>query len=242
MIVNRALADRYFEGGRALGRRLSDFGPGGPDAEIVGIAGNARYRNLRDQAAPMIYTPHAQSFFPRMSIVLGTSVPAGTLRRPMADAIASLDADLPVFQVRTMPERLRASLAVERLLAWLLSAFAALAVFLAASGLYSVISYSTQLRTREFGVRIALGATARQLRTMVVSQALWLVLVGLVAGLAGAAATMRVLEGVLFGVAPVDLPTLVATSLLLVVAGVLAAQWPARRAAKVDPIKALRTD
>jgi putative ABC transport system permease protein len=242
VIVNQALADRYFDGGRALGRRLRDFGPGGTDAEIVGITGNARYRNLRDEAEPMIYTPHAQSFFPRMSIVLGTRVPADTLRWPLAEAIASLDADLPVFQVRTMPERLRASLAVERLLAWLLSAFAALAVFLAAAGLYGVISYTTILRTREFGVRIALGATARRLRTMVVGQALWLVLGGLAVGLAGAAATMRLLEGVLFGVRPIDLPTFAATAVLLVTVGVLAAQWPARRAARVDPMKALKTE
>jgi predicted permease len=241
VIVNQALADRYF-GGAAIGRRLADFGPGGESAEIVGIAGNARYRNLRDDAEPMIYTPHAQSFFPRTSIVLGSRVPADGLRRPLAEAIASLDADLPVFEVRTMPERLRASLAVERLLAWLLSAFAALAVFLAAAGLYSVISYSTLLRTREFGVRIALGATARQLRTMVVGQALWLVMGGLAVGLAGAAVSTRLLGGVLFGVAPIDPPTFSAAVVLLVGVGALAAQWPARRAARVDPMKALKTD
>lgn len=242
VIVNQALADRYFDGGAALGRRLADFGPGGAAAEIVGIVSNARYRHLRDGAEPMIYTPHAQSFFPRMSIVLGSSVPPETLRHAVAEAVAALDADLPLFQVQTMPERLRASLAVERLLAWLLSAFAALAVFLAAAGLYSVISYSTLLRTREFGVRIALGATARQLRAMVVGQALWLVTGGLAVGLAGAVVTMRLLEGVLFGIAPTDLPTFAAAALVLVMVGMLAAQWPARRAAKVDPMKALKTD
>lgn len=242
VIVNQALADRYFAGESVVGRRLADFGPGGSDAEIVGIAGNARYRNLRDDAAPMIYTPYTQSFFPRMSVTLRTSVPPDTLRRPLAEAVASLDPDLPLFQVRTMPERLRASLAVERLLAWLLSAFAALAVFLGAAGLYSVISYSALLRTREFGVRMALGATGRQLRTMVVRQALWLVGGGLAVGLVAAAATTRLIEGVLFGVTPTDLPTFAGVAVLLLLVGVVAAQWPARRAARVDPTKALRAD
>jgi putative ABC transport system permease protein len=242
VIVNQALAERYFPGETALGRRIGDFGPGSGEAEIVGVVGNARYRNLREQAPPMIYTPHQQAFFPRTMIVLGASVPPETLRRPLSAALAALDADLPLFQVQTMGERVRASVAVETLLAWLLSTFAALAVLLAAAGLYSVISYSTLLRTREFGVRLALGATGAQLRSLVTGQALWMVGAGLVLGLVLALVGGRLLEGVLFGVDPADPLTFAAVAVVLAVVGGLAAEWPARRAARVDPMKALRTD
>jgi ABC-type antimicrobial peptide transport system permease subunit len=141
-----------------------------------------------------------------------------------------------------MGERVRASVAVETLLAWLLSTFAALAVLLAAAGLYSVISYSTLLRTREFGVRLALGATGAQLRSLVTGQALWMVGAGLVLGLVLALVGGRLLEGVLFGVDPADPLTFAAVAVVLAVVGGLAAEWPARRAARVDPMKALRTD
>ena len=182
VIVNRALAERYFPGRSAVGQRLAEFGPMGTDAEIVGVVDNARYRSLRDEAAPMIYVAHSQFYMPRMSLVVQTTLPPATLRQALVAAAASIDPDLPLFQIRTMPERLRASLAVERLLAWLLSAFAALAVFLAAAGLYAVVSYTTTLRTREFGIRVALGATARHLRQLVVGQTLWLVGIGLGGG------------------------------------------------------------
>ena len=242
VIVNQALADRYFPGEPAIGRRIGDLGPDSGEPEIVGVVGDARYRNLRDDAPPMIYTPHQQAFFPRTMIVLGTSVPPDTLRRPLAAAVASLDADLPLFQVQTMGERLRASVAVETLLAWLLSTFAALAVLLAAAGLYSVVSYSTLLRTREFGVRMALGATATHLRSMVTGQALGIVAAGLGLGLLLALMAGRLLENVLFGVRPADPLTFAAVAAVLIVVGALAAQWPARRAARVDPMTALRSE
>ena len=184
VIVNRALAERYFPGRSAVGQRLAEFGPMGTDAEIVGVVDNARYRSLRDEAAPMIYVAHSQFYMPRMSLVVQTTLPPATLRQALVAAAASIDPDLPLFQIRTMNERLRASLAIERLLAWLLSAFAALAVFLAAAGLYAVVSFTTTLRTREFGIRVALGATAGNLRQLVVGQTLWLVGIGLAVGLA----------------------------------------------------------
>ena len=140
VIVNRALAERYFPGRSAVGQRLAEFGPMGTDAEIVGVVDNARYRSLRDEAAPMIYVAHSQFYMPRMTLVVQTTLPPATLQQALVAAAASIDPELPLFQMRTMPERLQASLAVERLLAWLLSAFAALAVFLAAAGLYAVVS------------------------------------------------------------------------------------------------------
>jgi predicted permease len=242
VIVNRALAQRYFPGRSAVGQRLAEFGPMGTDAEIVGVVDNARYRSLRDEAAPMIYVAHSQFYMPRMSLVVQTTLPPATMRQALVAAAASIDPDLPLFQIKTMPERLRASLAVERLLAWLLSAFAALAVFLAAAGLYAVVSFTTTLRTREFGIRVALGATARHLRQLVLGQTLWLVGIGLAVGLALALASARALSSLLFGVGPTDVATYLAVGVLLLSVGVAAAQWPARRAARVNPVSALRAD
>ena len=235
VIVNRALAERYFPGRSAVGQRLAEFGPMGTDAEIVGVVDNARYRSLRDEAAPMIYVAHSQFYMPRMSLVVQTTLPPATMRQALVAAAASIDPDLPLFQIRTMPERLRASLAVERLLAWLLSAFAALAVFLAAAGLYAVVSFTTTLRTREFGIRVALGATARHLRQLVLGQTLWLVGIGLAVGLALALASARALSSLLFGVGPTDVATYLVVGVLLLGVGIAAAQWPARRARAREP-------
>ncbi len=151
VIVNQALARRYFGTDRAVGQRLVDFGPSGGNPEIVGVVGDARYRALRDEPAPMIYVPHAQGFMPRMSLVVRTTVAPESVIPALTAVASSLDADLPLFQVRTMRERMQASLAVERLLAWLLAGFAALAVFLAAAGLYGVVSYLTTIQDE--GVR-----------------------------------------------------------------------------------------
>ena len=177
-----------------------------------------------------------------MSLVVQTALPPATMQQALVAAAASIDPDLPLFQMPKMPERLRASLAVERLLAWLLAAFAALAVFLAAAGLYAVVSFTTTLRTREFGIRVALGATARHLRQLVVEQTLWLVGIGLAVGLGLALASARALDSLLFGVGPTDVATYVAVGVLLLGVGVAAAQWPARKAARVNPVSALRAD
>ena len=240
VIVNQALARRYFGTDRAVGQRLVDFGPSGGNPEIVGVVGDARYRALRDEPAPMIYVPHAQGFMPRMSLVVRTTVAPESIIPALTAVASSLDADLPLFQVRTMRERMQASLAVERLLAWLLAGFAALAVFLAAAGLYGVVSYLTTIRTKEYGIRLALGATGRQLRHLVVGQTLVLVTVGLLAGLLLSAAGSRLLATLLFGVKPIDAVTYVSVAVVLCAVGLFAAQWPARRAARVDPVTALR--
>jgi predicted permease len=240
VIVNQALARRYFAGRNPLGLRLIDFGPAGHNPEIVGVVGDARFRTLRDVASPMIYAPHAQSFMPRMSIVVRTTVRPESIIAGLTAAASSIDPDLPLFQVTTMRERMRTSLAVERLLAWLLAAFAALAVFLAAAGLYGVVSYVTAIRTKEYGIRLALGATSSHLRNIVVGQTLWLVTIGLVIGLALSAASARVLGALLFDVSPTDGLTYAAVGIVLGLVGLAAAQWPARRAAKVNLVTALR--
>ena len=172
-------------------------------------------------------------FMPRMSLVVRTTVAPESVIPALTAVASSLDADLPLFQVRTMRERMQASLAVERLLAWLLAGFAALAVFLAAAGLYGVVSYLTTIRTKEYGIRLALGATGRQLRHLVIGQ---------LAGLLLSAAGSRLLATLLFGVKPIDAVTYVSVAVVLCAVGLFAAQWPARRASRVDPANALRCE
>ena len=240
LIVNRALVRKYFGGRNPVGVRLSDFGPPGNTPEIVGVVDDARYRTLRDEAQPMIYVALAQAFMPRMSLVVRTDVPPDGVEGAVRAAVASLDAELPLFAVQTMRERMRASLEVERLLAWLLAAFAGLAVFLATAGLYGVMSYVTTLRTKEFGIRLALGATSSQVYGLVLRQSLMLVAAGLVLGLVMAGAASRLLTSLLFDVSPTDVMTYASVAALLSVVGVAAAMWPARRAARISAATALR--
>jgi len=175
-----------------------------------------------------------------MSIVVRTSVRAESIIPALTAAASSIDPDLPLFQLRTMRERMQSALAVERLLAWLLGTFAALALFLSAAGLYGIVSYLTTIRTKEYGIRLALGATSRHLRGIVVGQTLWLVMIGLVVGLALSAASARVLGALLFEVSPTDGLTYAGVGVVLALVGLAAAQWPARRAARVNPVTALR--
>jgi putative ABC transport system permease protein len=242
VIVNHALAAKYFPGRSAVGQHLARFGPGSNNPEIVGVAGDARYRTLRDVAAPMIYVPHAQGWMPRMSLVVQTSVPPATLVPALTDAAAKVDAGVPLFQVQTLEERMRASLAVERLLAWLLASFSALAVFLAAAGLYGVVSVATAARTREFGIRMALGATARRLAGMVLASSLAVIGAGFAVGAVLSVVLARGLGSLLFGVGPTDAGTYVTAGVVFVVLGSVAALWPARRAARIDPAAALRSE
>jgi putative ABC transport system permease protein len=240
LIVNRALVRKYFGGRSPLGIHLADFGPAGNNPEIVGVVDDARYRTLRDEAAPMIYAPLAQNFMPGMSLVVKTQVPPASLEASVREAVASLDAELPLYGVQTIGERMRASLEVERLLAWLLAAFAGLAVVLATAGLYGVISYVTTLRTKEFGIRLALGATSRQVYRLVLRQSLVLVTAGLGLGLLLAGAVSRLLTSLLFDVSPTDVMTYTTVVGLLSLVGVAAAMWPARRAARISAATALR--
>ena len=240
LIVNRALVRKYFGGKSPVGVHLTDFGPAGNNPEIVGVVDDARYRTLRDEAQPMIYVPLAQSFMPSMSLVVRTQLPPASIEGPVRAAVASLDAELPLYGVQTIGERMRASLEVERLLAWLLAAFAGLAVFLATAGLYGVMSYVTTLRTKEFGIRLALGATSRQVYRLVLRQSLLLVAVGLSVGLLLAGAVSRMLTSLLFEVSPTDILTYASVIAVLSVVGVAAAMWPARRAARISAATALR--
>jgi ABC-type antimicrobial peptide transport system permease subunit len=157
-------------------------------------------------------------------------------------AVARVDPELPLFRVRTLADQIQASIARERLLAWLFAAFGGLALALSWAGLYGLVSFVTAARTREIGVRMALGAGASDVFRLVAGQSLGLPILGLAIGLAAAVAGARLLSGLLYGVEAVDLPTLAAVAALTLLAGGAAGHWPARRAVRIEPGTALRHD
>ncbi len=175
-----------------------------------------------------------------MTFVVSAAVDPSSLTRAVTSAIQSVDPAQPVFGVKTMQEVVSDSLSNQRLYAWLLGVFAALALTLASAGIYGVMSYLVTQRTPEFGVRMALGASAREVLGIVLRQAAVLITAGLAIGLAGALAVTRVLANVLFGVKPTDPVTFVAVAAVLVVVALLATLLPAWRATRVDPMVALR--
>ena len=208
--------------------------------EIVGIAGDVRNQNLSTQSKQAYYVPQTQVPFNQVAAVVKTSAEPHTLISAVTKDVNAMDADVPVFSVKSMDEYLSASVAAPRFNTTLLSIFAGVALVLTIVGLYGVMSYSVIQRTNEIGIRLALGAQTRDVLLMIVKQGSKLILFGLVLGLAGAFAATRVIESLLFGVKTRDPFTFVAAAVLLAVVALLACYVPAWRATKVDPLEALR--
>ncbi len=243
-IIDEAVARTFFPGRNPLGERLR-FGFEGDETAphwrtIVGIVGHVQEVIPGEDGKSQIYLPHAQKPERYLYLALAADGDPLALAGPARDAVRALDAKLPVDEVRTMDERLARSVAQPRLSAVLLGLFAGLAALLAAVGLYGVMAYSVAQRTREIGVRLAIGASRSQVLRMVVGQGAALTAIGLVLGLAGALAAGRLVAGLLFEVQPSDPATLAGVTLLLAGAALLASYVPARRAARLDPQVALR--
>jgi putative ABC transport system permease protein len=246
-IISERIVLDYFPGGpaEALGRRVR-LGDDGEWLTVVGVVADIRQQGLDTDVQPMIYVPfeqeHAQPFLLRfVSFVVRTTTPASVVEGIRAE-IRRIAPDLPIAGTTTMDEAVAASVAAPRFRTVLLGLFAAAATLIATCGLYGLMAYSVTQRRREIGVRIALGATRRDVLRLVLMHALRIVGAGLVVGLLGAAGVTRVLQTFLFGIAPTDpLVFAVVTSMLLAV-GLLAAWLPARRAARINPWAALRTD
>jgi len=244
LIVNKAFADKYFPGEDVIGKRIT---PGATDSgekemprEIVGVVGSAKLFALDVQPKPIYYFPYKQLQWTPPVMMLRTAVPPRTLESAVREQMAQLDPLVPIFQVRTMDELLSTEIAEPRFHSLLLGCFAGIALLLTMVGLYGVMTYSVARRTREIGVRVALGASRSSVLAMVLKQALLLVAIGLALGLVGSLVGDRLLRSMLYGASPMNPAVIGLAGLLVALTGVLAAYLPARRAASVDPMAALR--
>jgi putative ABC transport system permease protein len=211
-------------------------------AEVVGVIGDVKYAGLDVQTKPEMYAPFSQRPWPFMRIVARSKSDPSVLVAAIREAVNTADKDQPIDKLTTMSSVVSSSIAVRRFYMQLLGMFAALAFILASVGVYGVVSYSIAQRTREIGIRLALGARSSDVLGLVLKEALRLTALGVILGLVGAFAATRVLRSLLFEVKPTDPTTFVCLSLLLTLVALVASYVPARRATKVDPLVALREE
>ncbi len=243
MIVNRAFAENMFGSvAGALGKRVRSWRDENLYREIVGIADNVRYFGAADQIRGVAYVPHRQNTWRGMAVAVRASGDPGAVAGAVRAAVREFDPNVALASFTTLEQIFENSIAERRFAGSLLTAFAALAVLLAAMGIYGVLSYTVAQRTREFGVRMALGARAADVRRMVLRQAGVTVALGTCLGLAGSFAVTRVLSGMLFGVSATD-PVTFGGVIAVLVAAALSASWvPAARATRVEPVQAMRPE
>jgi putative ABC transport system permease protein len=244
-VVNQTAAQRYWPTTSPIGQSL-DLSPALSDTfstvEVVGVIGDVKYDHMSAELSPNVYLSHRQRPCSSVYLTLRTRVDPLLLVDEVRAAVAAESASVPLYDLMTMEQRIRNSISRARFNALLLVAFAGLAVVLAAVGLYGVLAYSVLQRTREIGLRMALGARARDVLQLMVSQGMRLVVVGIGLGLAGSLVLTRLLRNLLYEVRPADPVTFAGVTILFMGLAFLACYLPARRAAKVDPLVALRQD
>jgi putative ABC transport system permease protein len=243
VIVSRSLADRYYPNGDAVGRRLRTGGPERPNnpwMHVVGIVEDVKYYGLAEAPQPAFYLPFRQQPWTQQYVVVRTALSPQAMVPSIREAVWSIDRELPLARIRTMDEIMSAAAAFPRFRTFLLTCFGALGLVLALVGVYGVMSYAVSQRAHEMGVRAALGARPADLLTLVLKDAGVLAALGVIVGIAGALAVTTVTQKLLFGVTPKDPATFVVVSLALTSAALLASWLPARRAARADPLSAIR--
>ena len=240
VVINQTLATALWPNEDALGKRVSVSGPKGPFLEVVGVARDGKYRSLGETPHPYIYQPLLQSYDPKVILVVRSTGEPQSVVTPVREQIRVLDANLPIADVKTLREQVDLSLFPSRVAAWTLGGFGVLALLLAAIGIYGVVSYSVAQRTREIGLRRALGAKESDVLKLVLGEGFFVISIGLALGLLVAFGATRLIAGFLYGVAPTDPLTFVGVPVLLGLIALGACYIPARRATKVDPLVALR--
>ncbi|HUD70375.1 MAG TPA: ABC transporter permease [Dongiaceae bacterium] len=245
VIINDVFARKIFPGEDPIGRRLilGEYDPQAPLATIVGVVTDVKYSGLDETPAPTMYTPYAQNtWWPTMYLIVRSSLPPEAQAAAVRAAIAAIDPALPVSDLLPLRTLVGRSVAEPRFRATLVGLFAAVALLLAAVGIYGILTYAVGRRTREIGLRMALGARQRDVLGLVLRQGMGLAGAGTLAGLCGAFALSRLLGGLLFGVAPGDPTTFAAVAIVMLLVAFAACWLPARRAAAVDPMVALRSE
>jgi len=245
VVLNDAFVRKIFLGENPLGKRL-EIGPKGvPYGTVIGVVGNIRESALGAEPSPWVYgciCTNGYILLNYMVLLVRTTGDPQAAIRPVEEQVSAVDRDQPVFDVRTMEQRLANSLAPQRFQLILIGSFAAIALLLAAAGVYAVMSYLVTQRTREIGIRMAMGAQPKDVVRLVAGESFWLVVVAAIVGLSGAWALTRYVQSLLYGVTALDAPTFTIAPVVLALIVFLASMGPARRASSVDPIKALRDE
>jgi len=241
VVVSQEMASRFWPGEDPVGKRIYRGDSDSP-LTVVGMARDTKVSTLGEPPTPLVYLPMAQVPPEDLQLLVRGTLPAGELVATLRHVIQETDPTLLVMEVKTMREHLSVRLFGYRSAAFLLGAFGVLALLLSSIGLYGVVSFSVSRRARETGIRISLGANAGQVVRMLVGRAMGIVVAGGLAGLALAAILARLIRVFLVGISPTDPVTLVGIPLLLGVVALVAAFIPARRAARVHPVEALRTE
>lgn len=241
-IINQSLARSRFLHGNPIGKRFqTDDGANAPWITIIGICADTRYMNLRDEPPPQFFLPFIQQKeIGTMVYQVRSQLPVDSLIPPLRRTVAAIDPDLPLVDIRTQQQQIDANMQMERTFAALTAGFGLLALCLACVGIYGVMAYSVTNRTNEIGIRLALGALPKQVLAMILREATWISLAGIVVGLGAALLLARLVKSMLYGLQPTDPVSLITGAALLVVVGIGASWLPARRAASIQPMEALR--
>jgi len=241
-IVNETFAKKFNLGTNAVGKRISTAGNDSKlDVEIIGLVKDSKYSEVKDTIPPLLFQPYRQDErIGSLSFYVRTSGAPEQIVQTIRRVVATVDSNLPVENLRTMRQQVRDNVFLDRMISTMSATFAVLATLLAAIGLYGVLAYTVTLRTREFGLRMALGADPGRVRALVLRQVLWMTGVGLVIGIGAAAALGPYAESLLYRVAGFDPIVMIVAAIALVAVALVAGFAPAHRAARLDPMRALR--